>query len=446
MKSFLCLVIVLLCLLSCRHASKSRPATKAVKGVLDLRDWNFEPESNSNRDGIKKLAGDWEFYWQELLTSEDFSCKDSISNCKENSAIASTPDYMPTPHSWNGHKMQDNSTILGGEGYATYRLSVLLSDHLVGEVFALRSEYQGTAYRIYVDSKLIQSVGIVDREKDKAQAMHLPTLGFIKVTRNRLEIIVQVSNYHNRLGGLWNHIYLGKSDQIQSLVNQRRGTDLFVIGIIFIIGIYHLLIWSIRRKESSPLYFSILCIIVLIRLLSTSEYLFVEAFPQLGYKFYCLLEYGSIYFCVPVAIHYFTLSIQKKSNKYIIYLAYLIASSFFIFAISTPVRIFSHTAEIYQFVLLASIIYLMYIIIYSVIKRIEYSFISLFGFLVLSAAIIQDILYSREIIQTGFFGPYALVAMIFSQAMILSLKFSKAFKKVEELTESLELKVKERKN
>ena len=34
--------------------------------------------------------------------------------------------------------------------------------------------------------------------------------------------------------------------------------------------------------------------------------------------------------------------------------------------------------------------------------------------------------------------------MIFSQAMILSLKFSKAFKKVEDLTESLELKVEER--
>ena len=440
MKSFFALFIFLLCILSCVRVSKNEIHSKATKGVLDLREWDFE----NRQGGIKKLDGEWEFYWNELLTSENFSCKDSKLNCRDSSKNVKVPDYIPVPHSWNGHQLENNSMILEGDGYATYRLTVIMPDYLIGEILALRSEYQGTAYRIYADSKLIQTAGLVGVVSDKAEAMHLPTVGLIQVTRNHLELIVQVSNYHNRLGGLWNPLYLGKSTQVLSLVNQIRGTELFVIGIIFIIGVYHLLIWLIRKKEFSPLLFSFLCITVLIRLITTSEYLFVEAFPDLGYKFYCVLEYGSMYFCAPVGIHYFALGIKNKFNRYIKYISYLVAIGFTVFASLTPVSVFSNSAEFYQFVLVFTILYLFYVLVYSVIKRIEYSILSLFGFLVLAVTVIQDILYSREIIHTGFFSPYALVVMIFSQAMILSLKFSKAFKKVEDLTESLELKVEER--
>jgi hypothetical protein len=274
--------------------------------------------------------------------------------------------------------------------------------------------------------------------------LNFPSVGFIPVTSNQLEIIIHISNFHNRLGGVWNPLYLGKSEQIVSFVNQRRGTDMFVIGVIFIISAYHFLIWLIRKKEVSPLHFAILCLVVLVRLGSTSEYLIAEAFPQLGYKLFSLLEYTSMYFCVPVAIHYFTLNISNKMNRYILITSYFIASVFTIFAILTPVKTFSSTAEIYQIILLLCIFYLVFILVYSVIKKILYSYLSLFGFLILALAIINDILYAREILQTGFYAPYALVAMIFGQAMILSLKFSKAFNEVEELTETLEVKVNER--
>ena len=433
-------ITILFSFLTCSDVSKPQTVYKAEKGVLDIRDWNPFSHDATRKEGIIKIKGEWQFYWKELLTPNDFICETTKPNCKNGKLLLNTIDYIKVPHSWNGHFR--NGKILDGDGYATYRLSILLPEQLVGEALALRSEYQGTAYRIFMNSKLTHSVGVIGRDESESEALHLPSIGFVQSNTNNLEIVIQVSNYHNRLGGLWNHLYLGRANQVQAYVNNRRGSDLFVTGIIFIIGIYHLLIWSIRRKEVSPLYFSLLCILVLIRLISTSEYLFTETFPNLGYKFYSLLEYVSMYLSIPVAIQYFTLHIKNKWNKYFIQFMYASSALFTLYSFCYPVRIFSQGAEYFQIFIILAILYILFILIYSIIKRFEYSIISLFGFVVLAFAIIQDILYSRELIQTGFFSPYALVVMIFSQAMILSLKFSKAFKEVENLTESLENKVK----
>lgn len=63
---FSCFVLVLSLFSSC-----SKPSTKvppvAVAGVLDLRDWDFKV------DGIVKLDGEWEFYWNQLIQSEKIS-------------------------------------------------------------------------------------------------------------------------------------------------------------------------------------------------------------------------------------------------------------------------------------------------------------------------------------------------------------------------------------
>ena len=40
-----------------------------VKGVIDLRDWDFK------KDGAVDLNGEWEFYWNKLLGPDDFQSK-----------------------------------------------------------------------------------------------------------------------------------------------------------------------------------------------------------------------------------------------------------------------------------------------------------------------------------------------------------------------------------
>ncbi len=52
-----------LCIFSC---TKPKQAPKAENGVIDLTEWDFE------KDGNIKLDGEWEFYWKEIYSHENF--------------------------------------------------------------------------------------------------------------------------------------------------------------------------------------------------------------------------------------------------------------------------------------------------------------------------------------------------------------------------------------
>lgn len=75
-------------------------------GVMDLAAWDYE------QDKIIKLDGEWEFYWNQLLTSEHFRA-----------GSADIPDstaWMEVPSRWNGNIV--NGSPLPAFGSATYRM------------------------------------------------------------------------------------------------------------------------------------------------------------------------------------------------------------------------------------------------------------------------------------------------------------------------------------
>ena len=89
---------------SSNFSGKSMPL--AIRGVMDLSDWNFE------RDGPVDLSGQWEFYWQQLLRPSDFH------------RAARSPIYIQVPGIWNGRIVRGHK--LTGDGYATYRLRITM--------------------------------------------------------------------------------------------------------------------------------------------------------------------------------------------------------------------------------------------------------------------------------------------------------------------------------
>ena len=91
MKVLVCLKLAILTffLLTCSNSKQIPP--KAVKGVLDLREWNFDPASGSGTDGIINLDGEWEFFWQE------FPVGDGLELPEEKRG------FITVPSVWNGH-------------------------------------------------------------------------------------------------------------------------------------------------------------------------------------------------------------------------------------------------------------------------------------------------------------------------------------------------------
>ena len=63
------------------------------------------------------LDGEWEFYWNQLLNSEDFSGKTDIK--------PEFTGYMKVPGMWT---KELNGKKIPSRGYATYRLKIKLND------------------------------------------------------------------------------------------------------------------------------------------------------------------------------------------------------------------------------------------------------------------------------------------------------------------------------
>ena len=109
---------------ACLNDSHRRITPKAVKGVLDLADWDFK------NDGPVDLSGQWEFYWQQHLMPEDFTQK--------------TPhlktEFIKVPGYWKGHTIEGKT--LPGIGCATYRLKVISRSATASSFSVLHESFQ----------------------------------------------------------------------------------------------------------------------------------------------------------------------------------------------------------------------------------------------------------------------------------------------------------------
>ncbi|MGD9175600.1 MAG: 7TM diverse intracellular signaling domain-containing protein, partial [Desulfobacterales bacterium] len=206
--------------------------------------------------------------------------------------------------------------------------------------------------------------------------------------------------------------------------------DLFLCGSILIMALYHLGLYSVRKKDRSSLYFSIFCFLIALRLLTTGGRYLILLFPDMSYELMIKLEYLSFYLAVP-AFGLFLQSIFPKLSKRILHLIMILGIAFSCIVIFTPARIFSYTLNVYEMATLITLMYGLYVIFASLPKmRIE-AFVFLIGFFIILLAVLNDMLHVERIIQTGFYVPFGLFAFILSQAFLLSYRFSTALTTVE---------------
>ena len=111
------------------HFDFTEHRLRAQKGILDLRNWDFE------KNGPVKLDGEWEFYWEKLYSLEEIT------------GIFLNKNYFTIPHTWNDTIVDGNR--LDAEGYASFRLRILLPEN--SPALAIRSQQQATAFQIFVN-------------------------------------------------------------------------------------------------------------------------------------------------------------------------------------------------------------------------------------------------------------------------------------------------------
>lgn len=409
---FFCLVLT--GIYGCNFFRTNQP--QAIKGLLDLTGWNFEQKGPVN------LAGQYEFYWSRHFTPADFAA----TRRPRPSGFIRVPGY------WKDSEMDGQK--LPGYGYATYRLTILVGKEK--GPLAIEIPKVSTAYRLFIDQNEPVSVGVAGESMESTTPQEYPVLLTFTPVSHRVTLLVQVSNFHHRRGGLWPVMTLGKEKTLVERAERKRAFDFFLLGGILVMAIYHLALFLAKRKFRSTLYFGVLCCLIALRLLTTGQKSILQIIPSLNWDLLVKLEYLSFYLAVPV-FALFLQSLFALFSRKVLRVVLLVGLAFSLIVILAPVRVFSYTLPFYETITVVLILYAFYLMLSNPIRDYMEPSVFLIGMSLLFLAVINDVLYVEGMINTALLAPLGLFLFIFSQAFIVYVRIMKSFALVE--TQGMEL-------
>lgn len=395
------LVIMLLCASSCGEAKI--PATQEAPS-LDFA----EPV---------QLDGPWSFRW------------------------SGQPDEIRTiqvPGAWNNQTWKGSKYPSYGKGI--YTKTIKLPEQM--GALGLYSSRQGTAWEVYVDERLIGQSGQAGSDsRSHRPAFFIQPLDIPESLSadGEINIRVEISNFTDRSGGMWNPFFLGKQEDIRRLWLGRLIFDVFTMSAILAIGLYHLALFLSRREDLSSLAFSIVCLIIAVRVASTGEHLVEFLYPEIGFEFMRKLEFLSFYLAVPAFITFLLLALDDPWKSILPFLVWAPATIFGLAVLFFPVGVYSLTL-VYFFVFFALCLILGIILWIRAIRRHHPGAVaSLLGGTIFALTAIHDMLYASEVYITtiGNLAGFGLIVFLLAQSYLLARIFSMAFRQSKSLSDTL---------
>jgi len=409
------LISLCLLLVSCGQSTSLVDAPQAVEGQLDLRDWDF------NSNGMVDLAGEWEFYWQELLSPLQV---ETVSK----SQIVSVPDTW-TNYEVNGHP-------LPVEGYATYRLEVQLPD--LSQLYELFIDGQGTAYSLWVDGKLIAQNGQVGTNAQEMVPQSKPLAAIFQPESDITEFVIQISNWQHRKAGFRNEIQLGLPEQIHDQQSNARSFEAALMGIYLVMAVYHLSIYWFRPSDKSPLYFSLLGLLYFLRTGLLNQKLLLLLLPAMSWGTALRLEYLTFYMVAPIYALFVRSLYPNDVPRWALRAITVLGFGFAVYMLFVDTLTASYTVTPYQVILLIETAYFVFFIGRIVTRKRDGALYIASASLIAFIGGTLEILSLQNIIPVDVDGTITFLAFIFIQAILLSSRLSKSFHRVEVLSSELE--------
>lgn len=420
--SCVCIAAIFLCLSGCA-SGRSDDRMPAANGVLDLRGHDMTGERPF------ALDGEWEFYWDRLLTPDAF---------RDAGSLPEVSGYFPLPGSWRGFEL--GGVRLGSTGKATYRLR-LLTDQTSGRL-TLRLFDIHEAYKLWADGRLIAQSGVPGYSAETERPARTIKLAEVPLRGQPIELVLQVSNFHFRRGGVTESILAASPGVLEAAQTRSWGISLFFAGCILIVGVYHLWIYWWRKRDVAPLYFGLYCLLVVGYSVTSNSSGWAVSLLFPGWNSVSMEVFSlSCFVCWASLLYRFLKTIYP--DEFHTFPVYLLDGRILIFSL---LLIFAPGLPLYWFIamcLLQTFLYAGYYLhrlSLCVRRRRTGAGILLAGLLVQFIAGVNDPLAHMGIIKSIYLVEPAVCLFILSQALVLSKRFSKAFESVEQLSVELENK------
>jgi signal transduction histidine kinase len=396
--------------ISCSTPTKTPPI--AVDGVLDARGWDFD------QDESLALEGTWHLVWGHFL--------DPKIGAGDPAPAPSYDAVLPSP--WNGAEIDNKK--LGSTGHGTYRLRVLLSpDFDRNLAFKFRSV--GTAFRFFVNGEEITAAGEVGTSNLTSLPEWRPHVAVFRPTDAHLDIVVWVSNFHHRKGGLSELIYLGGIHHILSDRTKKVGLEMLVVGAIFLMGLYHLCIYGLQRRRKGALYFGGFCVLIALYSVLSGERFITIVAPGLSWFLRVSATNFTSFMATVLFMSYLRAVFPAECNRKVVR---GLQVPILLLAVSTlvlPSILFTQLVPVFHLLALLCAVYCIYVMVRATQARRTGSKAFVFGLMFLIAGLINDILYDNDLIQSTQLLSVGLLLFMLAQSYILAQRFVGAFADLE---------------
>jgi signal transduction histidine kinase/CheY-like chemotaxis protein len=404
--------------MSVSHHNHSFP--KAQQGVMDLTEWDFE------KDGSIPLDGEWEFYWNRLLTTFD---ERGLSGKEE-------PKYYPVPSQWKPSSLVDSS-----KGAATYRLTLKLNPST--QSYGIRISYIRLSSKVLINGVEVGGSGMPGLDWSSYTPENKPYAVFFPIIGDQAEIVIQAANYDSSFGGIVDSIYFGDAQAISARNTSIFGYELAVIVAILLIGLYHLSTFVWRRQEKGFLWFGLYCIGAATAYASYGSKLFMYFVPWLSFELSQKVQTMSQY----AAIIFLALFIQAVCRELIprwaIRVVLITSVTYLLIIAVLPFRVFNVFTVLFGIIQFAEYAGMTFLLYFSYIRG-QYGS---FGrrnvwILIMAIFVLMISFFDFSVFLMGWSSQYLLgtVGMLMFSilvALMLAHRFSEAFATIEQVTDRL---------
>jgi len=421
--SALFLLLCITFLFSCgAKGPKEQPRVRA--GILDCRSWDFE------KNGSVKIEGAWDFYWDRILPPEEINSPFSEPQ----------RTFINVPSVWTSKSFAHQT--LPARGKATYHVKVLLPPD-IHERLAIQIPAVDTAFQIYAHGQPIFSNTISNFSYLGSEPLYYAPVVREIEPAGSVDIVVTMSNLNYPRPGMRDSLSIGSRKNVLSSSENRLVSDMFLIGAIFLMVIYHFGIFFLRRSDRSSLYFSLLCIVTVIRIAVTGQG-YAYRFQWCTWREGTALEYLTFYWCTAFCGMYIRSLYPEDVHKFVIRGITAASSVFTLIVLFTPILFYATTLVFFDIFAVTGIVYVTFAIARAVARKKEESGILMIGMIIFFGTVLNDILFNYRIVHTAFFMPVGLYTFFFAQSFILSRRYSRSFARAEILSHKLEQEVLDR--
>jgi len=388
----------------------------AKKGVIDLTHWDFE------NDGIVHLSGQWEFYWNKLLEPSDFQNNKSP-----------IPSYLDVPGLWNSNKTFPTF------GYGTYRLLIKTNSK---KELSIKLLSASSSYSIWINGKKAGENGTVGKSKDSYIPMQNPS--FYNISKDKdsteiIEVIIQVANFHHSKSGLWKTIEIGLFKELHSKTTRNNIWNSIIFGVLFVLFIYHFILYFLRRKELSNLYLGLFFFFIALRNFVTNDELILQLLPNLKFSPLVRLQFFTGFPILIFAGLYFYYMFKEYFNNKIITIIVIINVIVAGIILFSKVSFFTAITPFFVTFLLASGLYFILTLLIATRHEEQGAALAFSGLIIMLLAGLVDIVSTLYTLSWIYVTPYGVAIFSILQTFIVTQKFSIALDENIELNKNLYL-------